>query len=65
MIKIDSKGEILVAFPAQAATADTTCPLLIMARLKAKTGVHVVFNLSVSLTAMNMVLLVFPVTPTV
>ena len=27
MIKIDSKGEILVAFPAQAAIADTTCPL--------------------------------------
>lgn len=38
MIKMDSKGEILVGFPAQAAIADTTCPLFNMACLKAKTA---------------------------
>lgn len=32
MIKMDSKGEILVVFPAQAVIADTTCPLLTMTR---------------------------------
>ena len=32
-MKMNSKGEILVIFPAQAAITDTTCPPITVARL--------------------------------
>ena len=61
MIKIDSKGEILVAFPAQAAIADTTCPLI---NHGASYGdLHeILILITFLITGIGMILLVFLVT---
>ena len=61
MIKIDSKGEILVAFPAQAAIADTTCPLFNHGSSHGDPN-EILILITFLLTGLGMILLVFLVT---